>query len=96
VLAGIGLLAISAIPDGFRCSQHPAGTEAANVVAVAGHNQVLENGPEIDTAASKQQEHGDVLEGMYTLARIQMSAELAEMARMLGRAGGRATVSGKG
>jgi hypothetical protein len=56
---------------------------------------------------SEQEEHGDVLEGMYTsdmldengkpiLARAQMSVELAEMAGKLGRAGGQAQVRGQG
>jgi hypothetical protein len=42
------------------------GMEMAKVVAVAGHRQVLEDGPEISTPESEQDEHGDVLEGMYT------------------------------
>jgi hypothetical protein len=59
----------------------------------------LEDGPEMSPPQSEQEERGDVLEGMYTsdmldekgkpvLARAQMSAELAYMARRLGRAGG--------
>lgn len=80
--------------------------ETAQVIAVAGHKQVLEDAPEIYTPESEQEEHGDVLEGIYTpdmldekgkpvLSRAQMSAELVELARKLGRAGGRVTVSGK-
>jgi hypothetical protein len=83
------------------------GMETAKVIAVAGHKQVLEDGPEISTPESKQEEHGDVLEGMYTsdmldekgksvLARAQMSAELAEFARRLRRERGQAQVWGRG
>jgi hypothetical protein len=81
--------------------------ETAKVIAVARHKQLLEDGPEMSPPQSKQEEHGDVLEGMYTsdmldekekpvLARAQMSAELAEMARRLGRARGQTQVRGQG
>jgi hypothetical protein len=81
--------------------------ETAKVVAVAGGKQALEHGPEISTPESKQEEHGEVLEGMYTsdmldengkpiLARAQTPMELAEMARKLGRAGGQAQVRRQG
>jgi hypothetical protein len=81
--------------------------ETAKVVAVSGHKQVLEDGPEISTPESEQEEHGDVLEWMYTsdmldekgkpaLARAQMSAELAELAKRSGRPGGQAQIRGLG
>jgi hypothetical protein len=81
--------------------------ETVKVIAAAGHKQVLEDGLEIDTSESDKEEHGDVLEGMYTpdmldekgkpiLARAQMSTELAEKTRGLGRAGGQVQGLGKG
>jgi hypothetical protein len=42
------------------------GMETAKIVAVAGHAQVLEDGPEMGTPETEQEEHGDVLEGIYT------------------------------
>jgi hypothetical protein len=40
------------------------GTETAKVVALSGHKQELEDGPDISTPEREQEEHGDVLEGM--------------------------------
>jgi hypothetical protein len=39
---------------------------SSKVIAVAGHKQVLEDGPDIDTPESEQEEDGEVLSGMCT------------------------------
>jgi hypothetical protein len=83
------------------------GMEVAKVIAVAGHKQVLEDGPEVDTPGREREEHGDVLSGMYTsdmldvkgnpvLARASMTMEQANALRAKGRAGGLATAAGVG
>jgi hypothetical protein len=74
-----------------------------------GYKQVLEDGPEFCSSESEAEysDHGEVLEGAYPLDmldadgkpilnRATMTSEQANELRARGRAGGRATVSGKG
>jgi hypothetical protein len=67
-----------------------------SLTAVAGYNQVLEDGPKEDSTESATEEHGEVLTGMYTadmldekgnpvLARASMTREQAEALRQRGR-----------
>jgi hypothetical protein len=71
--------------------------EEARTIAVAGCKQGLEDRPEIDTPENEKEEHGDVLEGMYTadihdakgqpvLGRASMTTEQAEGLRKIRRA----------